>query len=203
MAENFVNVTEGSGKKLHTFNRTIGANDVHDEVVVLGEQYLDSYLVDSGIVSVATANDHLLAIQASSSLGFLLRWLKIYQLGLATTAAYGQVQIFRLTTAGTGGSVITPRALDIADSAAVTAMTLPTAKGTEAQRLVDWSHPYTQTISATPGKDTLLADWNFDTLRMGGLKVPSGTANGIAVKHVTAVAAATVIVMAGITEIGF
>ena len=40
MSEAFINVTEGSGKKAHTNQRTIGANDVQDEYVVTGRPVL-------------------------------------------------------------------------------------------------------------------------------------------------------------------
>ena len=66
MAEAFVNVTEGSGKKLHANDRSIGANTVLDEVMLLGENYLPSYLgvTSAASVSTATANSHLLQIMA-------------------------------------------------------------------------------------------------------------------------------------------
>ena len=78
MAESIVQVTEGSGKKLHTFNRTIGANSVEDEVVLLGENYLASYMIVAA-ASAATANSHVLQIMAGASLKVRVRRIEVQQ----------------------------------------------------------------------------------------------------------------------------
>lgn len=197
MAESFVNVTEGSGKKLHTFNRTIGANDVHDEAVILGEQYLASYMATPntlGGVTTATANSHLFQIMAGSSLKVRIRRIELMQLAMATTVLMMETRLYRLSTAGTGGTAHTPAPLDPSDSASgATCMTLPTAKGTEGS-IVAWGAPYMmQTLTASAERDQPIAVWDFDRPRSKPLIIAAGTANGIAVKNVTAVAAATIL----------
>lgn len=206
MAETFVNVTEGAGKKLHAFDKTIGANVVLDEVNVLGEPYLASYTVTRTVAaSAATANDHWLQVMAGASLNLYIRRILLYQAALATTAAFGQVAIFRLTTAGTGGTALTPAGLDPGDAAAgATAMMTPTAKGTEGGLIWVGAVGWTQTV-ATQTRDPLLLDLRFGL--PGGheksLKIGSGTTNGIAIKGISAIAAASVYVNVWFQEANF
>lgn len=205
MPESIVQVTEGSGKKLHTFQKTIGANVVEDEVVVLGEAYLADYFVDAAAaISAATANSHLMQIMAGATLNVYIRRIQIWQLGLAATAAIADMGVFRLTTAGTGGTAITPARLDLTDAASgATAMTLPTVKGTEAVA-PSWhgSAGFVQTVP-TSGVNPLLLDLDFSRLRQKSLRIAAGTANGIAVKNITAIAAATVFVHIELMEANF
>jgi hypothetical protein len=206
LAEGFINVTEGSGKKIHAFDRTIGANTVLGEVVVNGEQYLAEYSVTTITpISAATANSHPLQIMAGASLRLRIRRIEVAQMGLATTGAMCQWALYRLTTAGTGGTAITPQLLDPADAAAgATAMTLPSAKGTEGALLWSGSTPMTQTVTATPSnfpQPFIVLD--FDGLRRKPVHVAAGTSNGIALKNITAIAAATVIVTAFFDESSF
>ena len=73
MAESFINQTEGSGKKSHTWDRTIGANTIQDEFVLPGEFPYTSYTIFANGVSIATANDHCLQIMAGASLPVRVR----------------------------------------------------------------------------------------------------------------------------------
>jgi hypothetical protein len=203
MAESLVQVTEGSGKKLHTFAHVVGGNTIEDEFVVFAEQPIPSYVIDTPAVSVATANDHVLQIMAGASLNVWVRRIRVYQSALATTAAIGTFQIFRLTTAGTGGTTAAVDSLDATDSAAgATAMTLPTVKGTETTRLYGITAGFIQTVP-TAGVNPLLVDFDFAALRGKSIRIAAGTANGIALKISTAIAAATVIVVADIAELTF
>ena len=193
MAEGIIQYTPGSGGKLHSFDRTIGANTVQDQGIVIGEQYLPHYTVATvTAVSLATANDHICQLMAGSSLRLRVRRIEVTQVGLATTAGIDQWAIYRLTTAGTGGTAITPQLFDPADSAAgATAMTLPTAKGTEGALLWAGSAAATQTVTATPTMLRHLLLFEADGLRVKPIHVAAGTSNGIALKHITARAAAT------------
>lgn len=204
MAESFVNVTEGSGKKLHAFQRTIGANTVEGQTIVVGEQYLAEYTVATvAQVTTATANSHLLQVMAGASNRLRIRRIEVSQSGLATTAAFMQVAIYRLTTAGTGGTSITPQLLDPADSAAgATAMTLATVKGTEGALLWTGSLYMQQTAGASLGQpDELMLD--FDGLRRKPIHVAAGAANGIAIKNIDAVAAGDVLITVTLDESSF
>ena len=205
MAESIVQVTEGSGKKLHTFQRTIGANNVEDEVVILGEHYLPTYTASPGAQSTATAASHLLQVMAGASLNVYIRRITISQLGLATTAAIDELQLFRLTTAGTGGTATTPAPWNTADAASgATAMALPTVKGTEAARILSQGVMFIQTVpTGGPSTAPILADWIFDGVHEESLRIAAGTANGIAIKNPTARAAATVLIVVKFVEANF
>lgn len=207
MPEGFVNQTEGSGKKAHTFQRVIGANTIEDQMVLHGEQYLAEYVATPAAVSTATAASHLCQIMAGASFTVYVRSIEIYQVAAATAAAIDEIDIFRLTTAGTGGTAVTPLPLDTTDAASgATCMTLPTVKGTEAaQPIYRVSAQFLQTIATQPGgrQANLIAFFDFDTLRGKALRIPAGAANGIAVKNITARAAGTVFVVVRLTEANF
>jgi hypothetical protein len=195
MPESFVNVTEGSGKKLHSWQRTVGANTVEDEYVLQGENALATYCFPTlgAASSTATANSHLLQIMAGASLKVRIRRIEMHQSGLATTATFMQTTIVRLTTAGTGGTAVTPSPLDPADAASgATAMMLPTVKGTEGVGIAGASCYMMQTVTASAQMTNPIAVWDFDRPRSKPLIIPAGAANGIAVKNLTAVAAGTV-----------
>ena len=206
MAESIVQVTEGSGKKLQTFQRTIGANSVEDEVVLQGENYLASYIVATigAPSSTATANSHLLQIMAGASLKVRIRRIEMHQSAMATAAALMQVSLYRLTTAGTGGTAHGVGALDSTDAAAgLSPMTLPTVKGTENVLLGNATPYMMQTLGAsTPLANPVLV-WDFDRPRSKPLIIAAGAANGIAVKNLTAVAAGTVFFMVWADESNF
>lgn len=204
MSESFVQVNSGTGPKLHTNQRTIGANNVEDEVVVQGEQYLASYLFNPANVSIATAADHFLQIMAGASLNVYVRRIRVFQAVLATTAAIFTVGLLRLTTAGTGGTAVTPQALDSTDGAAgATAMVLPTVKGTEGANLGVATAMLTQTVP-TAGGSLLLVEWDFDKMyKSKHLRIPAGTANGICLKTGSSHAGASVRWEAWITEANF
>lgn len=193
MAESLVQVTEGSGKKLHTFSRTIGANTVEDEVIVLGEQYLASYSLQAGGHSTATANSHVVQVMAGGTLRVRIRRIEIWQFALATTAALTQWDLVRLSTAGTGGGALAAGGLDPADAAPGAAgMSLPTVKGTEGT-LIARAMPYvTQTVPTATADPSPLIVWDFDRPRMKPLIIAAGVANGIAIKNVTAIAGMTI-----------
>ena len=207
MPESIVAVTEGAGKKLHTFSRTIGANTVEDEVVIVGEQYLASYAIatGSGIVT-ATAASHIFQLMAGGSLRVHLRRLLVYQVAAATAAGFYDFLILRLTTAGTGGTALTVNPMDPADAAAgCTAMTLPTAKGTEAAGVWRGSIYLTQTIGASLAGSVpaLVADINFDQLRIKPPIIAAGAANGFCFKNTAAIAGASLVATAYVTEANF
>ena len=201
MAETFVNVTEGSGKKLHAWDRTIGANTVLDEFMLPGEYPVAAYTLRFSQISGATSADHLLQIMAGASLNVRVRRIVVVQHAAPAAVSANELQVLRLTTAGTGGTAVTPGKLDNADSAAGAAgMTLPTAKGTESTIL------YTQSVwlgtAAIPVRDGL----RIDPAIIPALKpilIAAGTSNGIAVKLTTGVASLTFSGYAEIVETSF
>jgi hypothetical protein len=188
-----IQVTQGSGTRLATSSYTEGGVTVHDEKVIFGENYLASYTVTTDSVSTATANSHLLQIMAGASLKVRIRRVEMFQNVPATTVVLMETRLYRLTTAGTGGSAISAGALDTSDSAAgATVMSLPTAKGTETN-VIGMGKPYmVQTLGAGAQLNQPIWVLDFDRLRSKPLIIAAGTANGIAIKNVTAVAAGTV-----------
>ena len=203
MGESIVQVTEGSGKKLHTWQRTVGANSVEDEFTIPGEYPLASYIAAGVNTSTGTANDHLLQVMAGASLNVRVRRIRLAQAGLVTSAANVSVSLYRLTSAGTGGTAITPSRLDTADAASgATAMTLPTVKGAESTLIFTRRAFFTQTSPA--GGLAPNAGWEW--VQLPGSKpliIPAGAANGIALKLIAAYAGATVDIEIEFTETSF
>ena len=187
MADQTIKINEGTGKGLHTWERVIGGVTLQDEIILQGEHNLPTYVIPFG-ASVATGNDHLLQIMAGSSLNVRIREIYLSQDTLATTANRDSIQVIRLTTAGTGGSAITPQKHDPADAASgATAQTLPSTKGTEGTTLIQFLLPMAQT-APFPG---LVYQWQHTAFQKP-LMIAAGTANGLAIKSLAAIAAATV-----------
>jgi hypothetical protein len=188
MPEGIVQVTEGSGKKLHTWQRTIGANSVEDEFILHGEYPYPTYGVQAEGISIATTNDHVLQLMAGSSLNVRIRRIYIEQSANATAAGTASMQILRLTTAGTGGGALTPAKFNTGDAAAgATAMTLPTAKGTESTVLRRFAMAVRS--AATSGSEDY-HEWE-QLPNAGPIVIPAGTTNGIAVKILNGIATTT------------
>lgn len=209
MPESIVSINEGTGKKLHAFQRTIGANDVQDEVVILGEQYLATYTNDPGAsCNTTTINKHLIQVMAGASLNVYIRWIGIYQTTLAGAATLMNFQIRRLTTAGTGGTAATWRPLDSTDTAAgMAAMTMPTALGTEGVSLWSATCPVVAAVPAVPLEDGMLI-WQWpppstSPLVHKTIRIPAGTTNGICLKNTAALATAAYSVIVIATEANF
>jgi hypothetical protein len=195
MAESLVQVTEGVGKKLHTNSRTIGANTVEDEVMLLGENYLASYIAVSSAaaISTATAASHLFTINAGASLKVRIRRIELYQVAAVTTAAFMDTRLIRTTTAApTGGTVQTTNVLEPGDAASgATVMSLPTVKATEGNTIHIASVYMMQTIGASTPLLQPIMVWDFDRPRSKPLIISAGTTNGLCIKNVNAIAAGT------------
>jgi hypothetical protein len=188
MGENSIATTPGAGKNVHTNDRTISAVLIQDQFMLPGEFPYGSYTVTAPAISAATLNDHMLEIMAGASLNVRIRRIIITQNAAAAAVGGLALRLFRLTTAGTGGGAVTPSKLDNADGAAgATAMTLPTAKGTEAVQV--WGESLYAATGAIP-----MTRNRFEWLQVPNSKpiiIPAGTANGLAIKNATAVATAT------------
>lgn len=193
MGESYTNVTEGSGKKQHSWQRTVGANNVEDSFVLLSEPPYASYSLTTNPVAVSTANSHLLQIMAGSSLKVRIRRIEIWQVTAITAGALFDLQLYRLTSAGTGGGAAGSSALDPSEAAAgATAQTLPSSKGTEGDLLAR-GYPYLiQTVGASESFTNPVLVWNFDQPRVPPLIIGAGTSNGIAIKNASSAAAGTV-----------
>jgi hypothetical protein len=182
-----------------TVQRTDGADTVEEWLQAISEPFLPSYRVITAAVALSTANEHLIQIMAGSTLRVGIRRIQVLQAANATSTGVDAFSLYRLTSAGTGGTSYTPAPLDPADSASgATAMTLPTAKGTE-DTLIDTTlglvHATVATVGLTP-----LFTFDFTTDRTKALWIAAGTSNGIAIKNLVADAAATVRIRAELVE---
>lgn len=189
-----IQVTEGSGKRLATgATYTENSQTVRDEKTIFGEPYIATYCASPGSVSVATANDHLFQLMAGSANKVRIRSIEIEQFGLPASASTLGIHLFRLTTAGTGGSPHTPAALDPADAACgATCMTLPTAKGTEA---ASPTHRFALgLVNAHPVPASNRYFWE-QAPNHKPITIAAGTTNGIALKLVANPSAAATVVI--------
>ena len=190
MTASSLQVTPGSGLRLATDSYTEAAVTVHNQRLGLGDAINPTYSLVLA-TSTATAASHLLQIMAGASLRVRIHLIEYYLDTLATAAALGSVSLFRLTTAGTGGTVLARAALDPADAASgATAMQLPTSKGTEGAQLWTGNVRYIQTASASDGLVQPVMVWDFDRLRGKPVIIAAGTSNGIAIKQETAIGGA-------------
>lgn len=199
MAESFVQAPpNSSGIKLHTFQRTIGANNVDDEIVIQGIPYLATYATSPSAVSVATGSSHLLQLMAGASLNVYVVRIRIMQFVVGTASAQA-IQVIRLTTAGTGGTAVTPLPYDSSDAASgATSMTLPTVKGTEA------ANPMDRIVVPCYAAHPIIYQWEWVAQENSKfIRIPAGTANGIAFKNTTSDAAATYGILVEFFEANF
>lgn len=194
MAETYVEVSEGSGKKLHALSRTVSGLTVYDEAVVAAPPHLASYVARAYSVSTATAGSHLLQIMAGSTNNVYVTKIRMYQVAMAGALSLGEFSLVRLTTAGSGGTAVTPAPLDTTDAAAgATAQTLPTALGTLGTTLYTSSGVLIAALTAAVSRyEPMLYD--FDSPYTKPLRIPAGVTNGLAVRNVAAVAGSTVTV---------
>lgn len=195
MGDSSINVTEGSGKRLQTYDHTVGGTLVQRQAVVLGEQPLESYVLATYTnISTATANSHLVQLMAGAGNRQRIRRIEMYQTVAATTATLMNVQVWRVTTAGTGGSTFVIPPLDASGTAVDgTGMSLPSSKGTEWCIITVGSVYMMQTIAASAQLSQPSLVFDFDRHRSKPLITNAGTSNGIVVKNTTAVAGASVV----------
>ena len=181
MGETTIAVNPSGSTLLHAWSKTVSAQTVYDEFTLPGEFPYASYSVQAGSISVATTADHVLQLMAGSTLNVRIRRITVMQSTLVTTAAFLPLIVLRLTTAGTGGTSITPSKFDNADApAGATAMTLPTAKGTEGVELFRRQMALTQTLATS---SSIVPAWEWIQLpNEKPLIIPAGTSNGICVK---------------------
>lgn len=204
MAESLVQVTEGTGKKLHTNSYTVGANTVEDEFVVPGPFPYASYVAVYESVSIATANDHLACLNAGASLKVRVVRIRLEQTANVTTAATSRIQLLRTTTgAPTGGTAITPAPFDTADAASgAAARSIPGVKGTESTMLNSFAMVWRQAVSATAAQVDDAWEWTALTWQKA-IVIPTGTTNGLVLKNVTANAAGQVNITIEFVETAF
>jgi len=201
MAESSVNVTEGSGKRLHTYDRTVSSVLVQDQVILHGHPLEATYTLRTSTVSVATAESHLFQIMAGSSLNVYVHRIQVFQHVAVTTAAFVSFALLRLTSAGTGGTTAALNVFDTSDATAgATAQVLPTSKGAESTCVWDSYAYMMQTVGASTPMPAPMLDVTFDSLRTKAIRIAAGTSNGLVLSNRTAAAGGSVSIVAFFTE---
>jgi hypothetical protein len=201
VAASSINVTEGSGKRLSTNDRTISSVLVQEQFVLPAEFPYPSYIVAAENVSTATADSHMLEIMAGSSSLVRIRSIRIEQRTNAGSASTVTFQVLRLTTAGTGGTALTPAKFDTASAASgCTAMTLPSSKGTESTLLMPGTLSMRTTTNVGVSEDTWVWTQHPGT---APITLAAGTSNGIAIKNTSSVATGTWNIIVELVETSF
>jgi len=195
MARSAINITEGAGKALDTFQRTVGGTALEGQIVILGLPFVATYSVVASSISTATSAAHVLELMAGVTNHVRVESFRIKQVVSAGAAAMLSIQLLRLTTAGTGGTGVTARPYDTADTVSATAMTLAAVKGTEGVQLGQIDIPLRAAIVA--------AEYEYIWTTPPGVKpliIPAGTANGLTWKIVTGVATSTISIVVTFSE---
>jgi hypothetical protein len=189
VATSLIAFTDGSGKNWESFQRTRNSTAYENLVVLPGEPAQPTFTALASSIVTTTGASHLIMLQADGTLYTRIKRIMVEQVVGATTATLAQLQIVRVSTAGTGGSAITARGLDAADSYAGTIATLPTVKGTEGNILLQKRLWLLQTVNTQPNM------WEWVSSPSDGRKAitigPTST-DGIVLKIVTGIATSTV-----------
>lgn len=193
----FIGVTPGAGAKLATGpTYTENANVVQDEKVIFGLPYFASYVASFAGVALATINSTLAQLQAGASLPVYVTRVRIWQTAAVTTGGLNAFQLVRSTSAGTGGTAVTPAPADTTDAASGAAgMALtPTVGPTLTTSIIQSDAYLEQTVPASQAiAPALIVDWQFGIdMRTKPIRIPAGTANGLVVRNRVAQAAGTV-----------
>jgi hypothetical protein len=191
MAVSIVGVDEPAGspdKNLHTNQRTISSVAREDQYVQLGQPAYTTFIAYAHTISIATANAHVLQVMADGTNYTRLHRYKITLTDDRPAAdSIALMILLRLTTAGTGGSAVTPASHDT-DSYSGGVMTLPSSKGTESTHL---RYDYLQIPTAFPSHNGVLAEWEQHPHEKP-IIFGTGTGAGLAWKISSGIASCTV-----------
>lgn len=136
MTQSAIGVSTGTDKYLNSNSRSIGGTAREEQVVLEGQSALPTYNIQVDDASVATANAHILQVMADgSNYSRLVRWSMEFTDDIPAAADILKVGLYRLSTAGTGGTTVNDAPYDTADSYSGDMRTLPSSKGTEGQLL--------------------------------------------------------------------
>lgn len=189
MAESSLAVTPGSGLNLRTNTRTVSGGTVHEQGVLNAEGNAATYTLIAKNISTATAASHVVFLQADGTNYVRLRRVTIRQAAAAGAASTAALGIYRTTTIGTGGTAASARAFDSADTSPFggTAQTLPTAKGTVTDQLLQFRFGLAATQPLTNS-----IEWNAREDNTKSIMFGTATTSGLALQVDTAVGTATV-----------
>lgn len=183
--------TDGSGKNWESFQRTRSSTAYENMVVLVGEPAIPTFEVIATGIATTTSASHLIFIQADGTLITRIKRIYVEQVAAAGAATLAQLQIVRVSTAGTGGGAITARGRDSADTYAGTIQTLPTVKGTEGVTLLNKRMALSNVAATTAAPNS----WEWLAQEREGQKAitigPTAT-DGVCLKIITGIATSTV-----------
>ena len=191
-AESVVAVTEGSGKNFHTISNAYGGTTKEDQVVVLGLTNNAKYASIANSIATTTSAAHLSVLEADGTNYLEIKSVLIRQVVGATTYTLAQFQGFRTTTASTTGTALAPKAFNGTGTYAGRAVSIPGAKGTEGNQLLQGRLALLTTaqVAATTVQPN---EWRWDArLEDEPIIVGPATTDGFAIKIVTGITTSTV-----------
>lgn len=189
MPESTLAVTPGSGLNLRTNSRTVSALTVHEQAMLAAEGNAATYTAIARAVSTATAASHLLALQGDGTNYGRIRRITIRQALAPGAAATADIRVFRTSTAGTGGTSISCRPFDAADTNPYggDARSLPAAAGTVGDQLLQFRLGLNTGTNLTNAVEWTAHGGNTKPIIFG-----SAVTSGIAVRIETGIATSTV-----------
>ena len=183
MSENSIAVTTGVGKNIHTIDRTVASILVQDQVVIPGLFPFDTFIASAAAVSAANAGDDMLQLMAASSMHLHVVRVRVEQMAPVGTAAYTDLQLLRITTAGTLGTAVTPTKLNNGSAATGVGMSgiLNANRGTAGASIFQRAIEPIQTAPAGGGPTPF---WEWTKSEYGSaIVIPGGGSNGIAIRN--------------------
>lgn len=188
MSESQIALTEGSGKNLRTWQRTIGGTAREEQFMLSGEPTTATYTIVASALSVGSAGGHLLQVMGDGTNYIRIERMEFRQNGFAGADSMALVQLKRLTTAGSGGTAVNARAHDEGDTDpyAGDVRHSPTTKGSEGATL--WRTRF-RLADAIPDYDPVVYTRPLGNVKpyIGG----PGTADGFVLVNETAIGTAT------------
>lgn len=115
MAESYIQLpTDSTGKKLRTFERTIGGNLVHEQYTQIAEEA--AWLITTPAIAAASGRIYLAFMNTLAAQKIALRGLWIIRTNTAVVGAAMQFDLKRIS-AVVGGTAVTPNLMDSTDAA--------------------------------------------------------------------------------------
>lgn len=186
MSESSVGITEGSGRRFHTWQRSIGGTAVQDAFQLPGEPPAATYTAGADTVAMDDANSHLLQLTAGVLMATTVeyRFLRVRRIVVAqkgtVVSGSSSLWVVRLTRAGTGGTSVTPSPLDFSgdDLSLAECRILPSTKGTEGEIIL---HGKIGQVATDPSDNGNYWEWQAAP-GTKGIVIPPLRHNGIAIK---------------------
>lgn len=137
MAESFTRVApDSTGNRMRTRARTIASQLVHEQYIALAS--MDTWIAYANAVAFANAKRHLSIYNAAAS-GVIVRARKLFAVNLQTATVTGiwqRMDFHKFSSAHSGGTLITPEAMDSNNAALPAGVTVRTGASVTLGNLV-------------------------------------------------------------------